>query len=100
MKPLLCPSRIRLPRPRTPLPAYMTLPSLAATTGEPMAPSMLMTLLVLLKAWMFLPLAGQPQYTRLASLAGADDVSGAAAGSVDAGVVLAGPHWTGVATAV
>src|SRR5690606_28598489 len=72
MKPLLWPSRIRLPRPRTPLPAYMTLPSAAAVTGAPTAPSMSMPLVVVVKPWMTLPLLGQAQAIRPASLARAE----------------------------
>src|SRR5690606_843259 len=61
------------PKPRTPLPAYMILPSAAATTGSPTLPSISIPLVEALKPWMILPLAGQPQAIRAASLArGAD----------------------------
>src|SRR6185312_12466880 len=110
MKPLVWPSRIRLPRPRTPLPAYMTLPSAAASTGEPVAPSMSMPLVLLLKPWMILPVAGHAQETRAASLARAPDVVAASSGAalsvpplgalvLGAGaVVLGAGTGTGVAT--
>src|SRR5690606_258330 len=90
MKPLLWPRRIRLPRPRTPLPAYMTLPSAAATTGAPTAPSMSMPLVVALKPWMILPLLGQPQEITPASLARAAEVSTGAEPAEAAPSLLAG----------
>src|SRR5690606_41781341 len=76
MKPLEWPNSTRLPRPRTPLPAYITLPSAAATTGSPGAPSMSIPFVLALKPWMTLPLAGQPQLIRLASDARAAVVGG------------------------
>src|SRR3546814_363982 len=69
MKPLLCPSKIRLPNPRTPLPAYMTLPEAAACTGSPVAPAMSMPLVLELKPWIILPVAGHDQLISAASLA-------------------------------
>src|SRR5690606_5284457 len=47
----------------------MTLPAAAARTGSPSAPSMSIPLVLLLKLWMTLPGAGQPQLIRDASLA-------------------------------
>src|SRR5690606_7197975 len=90
MKPSLWPSRIRLPRPRTPLPAYMTLPSAAAWTGSPSAPSMSMPLVFALNPWMILPPDGQLHWIRAASLArgalaGTDGVTGVTGAGVDAG---------------
>src|SRR5690606_9133100 len=103
MKPLLWPSRIRLPRPRTPLPAYMTLPSAAAVTGAPTAPSMSMPLVVELKHWMILPPPGQPQEISPASLARDAEVETGAAASPAAGPALpplAGEVLTGEVVAV
>src|SRR3546814_4273212 len=80
---------IRLPRPRTPLPLYMTLPSAAAVTGSPRAPPMSMPLVVLLKVCRTGPLDGQPQLISAASEArggvGAAGVAGASTGGVAAG---------------
>src|SRR5690606_27452650 len=95
MKPSECPSSTRLPRPRTPLPAYITVPSAAATTGAPGVPSVSIPLVLLLKPWMILPFAGQPQLIRLASLARAagaagGGVTGVAAGVGDGAVATAG----------
>src|SRR3546814_16945108 len=47
----------------------MTLPSAAACTGSPAAPSISMPLVLALKLWMILPGAGQAQLTTAASLA-------------------------------
>src|SRR5690606_27794426 len=92
MKPFECPRSTRLPRPRTPLLAYITLPSAAAITGSPGVPSMSMPLVLLLKPWIILPDAGHPQLTRFASAAraavagggGVAGVTGAGGGGVAA----------------
>src|SRR5690606_10496926 len=100
MKPLEWPNSTRLPRPRTPLPAYITLPSAAATTGSPGAPSMSIPFVLALKPWMTLPLAGQPQLIRLASDARAAVVGGGVvtgvAGATGAVATAAGCEGIGV----
>src|SRR5690606_15020283 len=93
MKPFECPKSTRLPKPRTPLPAYITLPSAAAITGSPGAPSISMPFVLLLKPWMIWPDAGHPQLTRLASparaaVAGGGGVAGVT-GVAGVGVVAA-----------
>src|SRR5690606_11082921 len=82
---------MRLPKPRTPLPAYMTLPAAAATTGSPTLPSISMPLVLALKPWIILPLAGQSHDMRLASEARLG-VGGAygSTGVTATGVALAG----------
>src|SRR5690554_5567408 len=67
MNPLPWPSKTRLPNPRTPLPAYMTLPDAAAVTESPTAPSISIPLVLELNPWMIFPEAGQPQESGLAS---------------------------------
>src|SRR5690606_39168193 len=60
---------IRLPRPRTPLPLYMTLPSAAATTGAPSEPPISIPLDAVVNVCVTGPLAGQPQLIKFASAA-------------------------------
>src|SRR5690606_32176695 len=93
MKPFWWLMMMRLPRPRTPLPLYMTLPSAAAATGSPSEPPMSMPLVLLLNACRMGPLAGPPQLMRLASEArgGVGTVAGASAGGV---VAAGGSGWS------
>src|SRR5690606_10357907 len=89
---------IRLPRPRTPLPLYMTLPSAAAATGSPEAPPMSTPLVLLLNVCRIGPLEGQPQLIRLASEArgGVGTGGGVSTGGVAGGVSAGGSRGTGL----
>src|SRR3546814_20355561 len=86
MNPLPCLISIKLPRPRTPLPAYMTSPSAAASTGSPDFPAISMPFVLELKLWMILPSAGHAQAITPASLA------------LGGGAVATGPTGLGTGT--
>ncbi|KAG0737138.1 hypothetical protein G6F24_018067 [Rhizopus arrhizus] len=72
---------IRLPRPRTPLPLYLTRPSAAAVIGSPSAPEMSMPLLLALKVCTIAPLAGHAQLMTLASAARGEGLTSTGAGA-------------------
>src|SRR5690606_11153955 len=93
---------IRLPKPRTPLPLYMTLPSAAATTGAPSEPEMSMPLVAVVKVCVTGPLAGQPHEIRLASSArlGMTTVLAGGVVAVAGGVVPVAGGVAGVAGGV